>query len=101
MAKKIIKKVDCKKVAKIEVNTQIKELFEGLGLEVFDGVEYGFTSGTLVLKSEKCDIQIKLIAPKAGIDRYEKLVDEEEEIVEENATSETEKTEQLNENIVE
>lgn len=90
MAKKIIKKVDNKKVSKIEVSAQIKELFESLGFEILDGSEFGFTQGTQVLKSDKCDIQIKLITPKAGIDRYCKLEEEEEieEIVEENEQKE-------------
>ena len=54
-------------------------MFEGLGIEVGEGSEFGFTEGTLVLKLEKCDIQVKLIAPKSGIERYEKLEEEEEE----------------------
>lgn len=90
MAKKIIKKVDVKKVSKIEVSAQIKELFEGLGFEISLGEDFGFTSGTLVLKSENCDVQIKLITPKAGIDRYCKLEEEEEieEIIEESEQKE-------------
>ena len=72
MAKKIVKKVDVKKVSKLEVSAKVKELFEGLGIEVGEGSEFGFTEGTLVLKLEKCDIQVKLIAPKSGIERYEK-----------------------------
>jgi len=79
MAKKIVKKVDCKKVAKLEVSKEIKELFEGLGISILEGVDFGFTSGTLVARLEKCDIQIKLIAPKAGLERYEQLEEEEEE----------------------
>lgn len=79
MAKKVTKKVDVKKVMKSEVNTNIKTLFEGLGIEIEDGTMFGFTEGTLVAHLEKCDVQIKLITPKAGVDRYEKLEDEEEE----------------------
>lgn len=80
MAKKTVKKVDNKKVEKMTVKGNIQELFEGLGFVVNDGKEiYGFTDGTLVVEMDKCDIQIKLIAPKSGIDRYEKLVEEEEE----------------------
>lgn len=80
MAKKIIKKVDVKKVSKLEVSKQVRELFEGLGIEVGEGSEFGFTEGTLVLKMDKCDIQVKLIAPKAGLERYVKLEEEEEEV---------------------
>lgn len=87
MAKKTVKKVDSKKVEKMAVKGNIQELFEGLGFVVNDGKEiYGFTDGTLVVSMDKCDIQIKLIAPKAGIDRYEKLeeeLEEEEEITNE------------------
>lgn len=79
MAKKTVKKVDAKKVSKMEVNTFIKELFEGLGIEIENGQDYGMTEGTLVVKMEKCDVQIKLITPKAGLDRYEKLEEEEDE----------------------
>ena len=79
MAKKTVKKVDVKKVMKSEVNTHVKELFEGLGIEIEDGVMFGFTEGTLVAHMEKCDVQIKLITPKAGVERYEKLEEEEEE----------------------
>ena len=66
------------------VKGSIQELFQDLGFVVSDGKDvYGFTDGTLVVAMDKCDIQIKLIAPKAGIDRYEKLEEEEEEILEE------------------
>lgn len=89
MAKKTVKKVDNKKVEKMAVKGNIQELFEGLGYVVNDGKEiYGFTDGTLVVEMDKCDIQIKLIAPKAGIDRYEKLEEEEEEILEEDGNEE-------------
>ena len=89
MAKKTVKKVDVKKVTKMAVSEQIKEMFAGLGIEVGTHDEYGFTEGTLVVKMEKCDVQIKLIAPKAGLDRYEVLEDEveEEEVVEEVETA--------------
>ena len=83
MAKKTIKKVDYKKVEKMAVKGNIQELFEELGFVVNDGKEiYGFTDGTLVVSMDKCDIQIKLISPKSGIDRYEKLEEElEEEVI--------------------
>ena len=77
---KAVKKVDYKKVEKMAVKGSIQELFQDLGFVVSDGKDvYGFTDGTLVVAMDKCDIQIKLIAPKAGIDRYEKLEEEEEE----------------------
>lgn len=80
MAKKIIKKVDVKKVSKIEVSAQIKQLFLDNGFEINDGQEFGFTEGTLVLKMVACDVQIKLITPKSGLERYVKLEDEVEEV---------------------
>lgn len=79
MAKKVTKKVDFKKVAKMEVSTKVAEFFEGLGIEVESGADFGFTEGTLVLHMEKSDVQIKLITPKAGLERYVKLEDEEED----------------------
>lgn len=79
MAKKTVKKVDVKKVSKMEVSSLVRELFEGLGIEVGNGVDYGMTEGTLILTMDKCDVQVKLITPKSGIDRYEKLEEEEEE----------------------
>ncbi len=85
MAKKTIKKVDVKKVTKLEVSRLIQEQLVALGvegIEVHDGKDYGFTEGTLVFKGEKCDVQIKLITPKAGVDRYDKLEDEDEEEIE-------------------
>lgn len=81
MAKKTVKKVDVKKVAKLEVSTGVKALFEGQGIEVLDGVLYGMTEGTLILRTEKTDVQVKFITPKAGLDRYE-LLEEEEEVTE-------------------
>lgn len=82
MAKKAIKKVDVKKVSKNEVSAKVRTLFEELGIVVNDGGDYGFTDGTLVLALEKCDVQVKLITPKAGLERYSKLEEEEEEIEE-------------------
>lgn len=80
MAKKTVKKVDIKKVAKLAVSEQIKQMFTGLDIEVGNGVDYGFTEGTLVLHMEKCDVQVKLITPKAGVERYDLLEEEEEEV---------------------
>ncbi len=79
MAKKTTKKVDMKKVAKLAVSEQVRALFASQGIVVEDGLDFGFTEGTLVLRTDKCDVQVKLITPKAGIDRYEKLEDEVEE----------------------
>jgi hypothetical protein len=91
MAKKTVKKVDTKKVTKAEVSKQIRDFYESLGVEVENGVDYGFTDGTLVLKLDKCDLQVKLITPKSGVDHYEKLVDEEEEETEKEEEAQEEK----------
>lgn len=79
MAKKTVKKVDVKKVAKMEVSAKIAEMFKELDMIVLDGKDFGFTEGTLVFKGEKCDVQIKLITPKAGVERYDLLEEEDEE----------------------
>ena len=78
MAKKI-KKVDVKKVEKLEVSTLIRNLFEEMGITVGSAEDYGFTEGSLVLAMPKCDVQVKIITPKAGIDRYDVITEEEEE----------------------
>ena len=82
MAKKI-KKVDVKKVAKLEVSALIRNLFEEMEITVGSAEDYGFTEGSLVLDMPKCDVQVKIITPKAGIDRYEKITEEEEDEQEE------------------
>ena len=78
MAKKIVKKVDVKKVEKERIAQIVREALEAAGYGVADGADYGFTAGTLVAKGTKVDVQIKPITPKAGVDRYESLVEEVE-----------------------
>jgi hypothetical protein len=68
---KNVKKVDPKAVAKVEVMTLVKDAIVAAGFVVLDGTEFGMTAGTLVIRHGTCDIQIKPIAPKTGIDRYE------------------------------
>lgn len=80
--KKTIKKVDAKKVAKVEVMKVVQDALRAAGYEVFEGSEFGFTAGTMVVKGDKVDVQIKPITPKAGLDRYEALEDEDEEVIE-------------------
>ena len=77
--KKTVKKIDTKKVAKIETVQAVQEFYENQGIKVSNGVEYGFTDTTLVLHLEKCDIQVKIVAPsnKNG-DRYTALETENE-----------------------
>lgn len=78
MAKKTGKKVDPKVVAKKMVNEAIVRALKDLGFDVSDGVEYGFTAYTIVVHTDKTDVQVKLITPKAGMDRYERLEEEGE-----------------------
>ena len=73
MAKKNVKKIDPKVIAKKSISEKIIHALKDLGLEVSDGVEYGFTAYTVVVHTDKTDVQIKLITPKAGMDRYERL----------------------------
>jgi N-acetylglucosamine kinase-like BadF-type ATPase len=78
MAKKTNKKVNPKDVAKKAVMDVITEALENAGMSVEDGTDYGFTKGTVVIHAETCDIQLKPIAPKSGVDRYEKGEEEGE-----------------------
>ena len=66
------KKVNSKDTLKTVIKNEIREKLGMIGT-IEDGLDYGFTKDTLVLHSENCDIQIKLITPKSGIDRYEKI----------------------------
>lgn len=77
MAKKTIKKVDPKKVAKVEVCKTLSDALALAGIQFSSGLEFGMTEGTLVAHLGACDVQIKLITPKAGVDRYEKAEEEE------------------------
>lgn len=77
MSKKVVKKVDAKKVEKAKVMDVVREALEAAGYTVNAGEDFGFTAGTIVVKGEKTDVQIKPITPKAGVDRYEVAVDED------------------------
>ncbi len=67
------KKVDPKAVAKTTLSAKIRTFLEEQGYEVSDGVDYGMTKGTLVVHDKDFDIQLKPIAPKTGVDRYEEI----------------------------
>lgn len=90
---KSAKKVDVKKVEKLKVSAEIMEYLEEQGLSVSEGTNYGFTEGTLVLHTDKTDVQIKFITPKAGITKYEELPSDEEEVKEEEVKEDTSKEE--------
>ena len=69
------KKVNPKDTQKKAVKDILKDVLANVG-SIEEGSEYGFTKDTLVVHAETCDIQVKLIAPKTGLLRYER---EEEE----------------------
>jgi hypothetical protein len=77
MAKKM-KKINPKDTQKNEVMTVVREALANAGYEVLDGEDFAMTKGTVVIRAGVCDVQLKPITPKAGIDRYE-VVDEDAE----------------------
>ena len=79
--KKVIvrrRKVNPKDVAKEKIMAIIRESLEQVDIEYEDGAEYGMTRGTIVANIDGYDVQIKPIAPKAGLKRYQKVEYEEE-----------------------
>ena len=69
---KAVKKVDLKKVAKVNVSKAIANSLTEAGFEVLTNfVDFGFTEGTLVVRDKDTDVQVKFIVPKAGLTRYE------------------------------
>lgn len=70
------KKVNPKDTQKKVVKDLLKDALANVG-SIEEGSEYGFTKDTLVVHAETCDIQVKLIAPKTGVLRYEREEDEE------------------------
>lgn len=66
------KKVNPKDTLKATIKNEIREKLGTIGI-IEDGSDYGFTKDTLVLHSDTYDVQIKLVTPKSGVDRYEKL----------------------------
>lgn len=82
MAKKNTKKVDVKKVSKLELSKLLANFLLEKGVTVHTNAEdYGFTEGTLVVETEACDVQVKFITPKAGVTKYE-VVSEDEDAAE-------------------
>ena len=68
------KKVNIKDIKKKEVIQAIQELFEDRGFDVNNGTDYGLTSSTLVVNFIECDIQIKVVSPRAkNGNRYSKI----------------------------
>ena len=82
MAKKTAKKVDVKKVSKLELSKLLADFLLEKGVAVHTNAEdYGFTEGTLIVETEACDVQVKFITPKAGVTKYE-VVSEDEDTAE-------------------
>ena len=80
MAKKTTKKVDVKKVSKLELSKLLAEFLTEKGIPVQTNAEdYGFTEGTLVVETEACDVQVKFITPKAGVTKYETVTEDAED----------------------
>ena len=75
---KAVKKVDLKKVAKVNISTTIATALTEAGFEVLtNSADFGFTEGTLVVRDKDTDVQVKFIVPKAGLTRYEEVVEDE------------------------
>lgn len=77
MAKKT-KKINPKDTQKNEVMAVVREALINAGFEVLDGEDFAMTKGTVVVRAGVCDVQLKPITPKAGIDRYEVVDDDAE-----------------------
>lgn len=77
MAKKI-KKINPKDTQKNEVMTVVRDALVKAGYEVLDGEDFAMTKGTVVVRAGVCDVQLKPITPKAGVDRYEVVEDNAE-----------------------
>ena len=79
MAKKTTKKVDVKKVSKLELSKMLADFLLEKGVAVHTNAEdYGITEGTLVVETEACDVQVKFITPKAGVTKYEVVSGDED-----------------------
>lgn len=77
MAKKI-KKINPKDMQKNEVMIIVRDALANAGYEVLDGENFAMTKGTIIVRTSVCDVQLKPITPKAGIDRYEVIEDNAE-----------------------
>lgn len=77
MAKKT-KKINPKDTQKNEVMTVVREALANAGYEILDGEDFAMTKDTVVVRAGVCDVQLKPITPKAGIDRYDVVDDDAE-----------------------
>lgn len=68
------KKVNPKEVEKARIMEIISNALAELPeTEIKDGVGFGMTKGTLIVSTAVCDVQIKPIVPKAGLERYAEI----------------------------
>ena len=74
------KKIDVKKEAKRGLSEFIGQLLNSSDIAIERGTEFGFTEGTIVAHLDEVDVQIKLITPKSGLTRYEKIADEDSKV---------------------
>lgn len=78
MANKKMKKINPKDTQKNEVMNVVRDALVKAGYEILDGEDFAMTKGTVVVRAGVCDVQLKPITPKAGIDRYEIVEDNAE-----------------------
>jgi hypothetical protein len=77
--KRTTKAPNAKEVLKNSVREIILTALIENGITVSEDYEaYGFTKGTLLVKGENADVQVKFMSPKAGIDHYEEIEEIEE-----------------------
>ena len=67
------KNVNVKDVVKAEIMAIVVNALNEAGFEVKDGVPFGFSKGVIVVNHSVCDVQIKPIVPKSGVERYEEV----------------------------
>lgn len=72
MATKKTKKIDVKKLAKIDTMNQIRAMFESQDIQVSNSESFdNMTDTTLVIHLHDVDVQIKLVTPSAKVgNRY-------------------------------
>lgn len=84
------KKVDVKAAAKRDLSKLFADFLVAQGIDVSTNAEdFAFTAGTLVVHMENTDVQVKLITPKAGLERYQQVVFVDEEEYEEIVDAQT------------
>ena len=78
MAKKM-KKINPKDVQKSEVMSVVRDALTSAGYEILDGENFAMTKGTIVVRANECDVQLKPITPKQDVKRYNEIDDDAEQ----------------------